>query len=78
MEGEILKVIDWQLLQYPVYDFINLFLAHGCLFESDAILQYDRADVKPVASSAVNLRKYAEFFTDFCIQESQLLKTEPL
>lgn len=38
MEGHILRVIDWQLLQYPVYDFINLFLAHGCLFESDLII----------------------------------------
>jgi len=35
MEGHILKTIDWQLHQYPVYDFINLFLAHGCLFDSD-------------------------------------------
>ena len=39
MEGHILRVIDWQLLQYPVYDFINLFLAHGCLFDSDLIIQ---------------------------------------
>jgi len=68
MEGHILRVIDWQLLQYPVYDFINLFLAHGCLFESDYILQHDKTiEVKPTHSSASNLRKYAEFFTDFCI-----------
>ena len=67
MEGQILRTIDWQLLQYPVYDFINLFLAHGCLFDSDIILQIDRSEVRPTASSAANLRKYAEFFTDFCI-----------
>lgn len=28
--------------------------------------------------SASSLRKYAEFFTDFCIQESQFIRTEPL
>ena len=38
MEAHILRIIDWQLLQYPVYDFINLFLAHGCLFDSDFLL----------------------------------------
>lgn len=67
MEGHILQVIDWRLLQYPVYDFINLFLGHGCLFESDIIIQHDHSEVKPSQSSASNLRKYAEFFTDFCI-----------
>ena len=34
--------------------------------------------MKPTQSSAANLRKYAEFFTDFCIQETQLIRTEPL
>lgn len=38
MEAHMLRVIDWQLLQYPVYDFINLFLAHGCLFDADLVL----------------------------------------
>ena len=38
MEGYLLQVIDWQLLQYPVFEFINLFLGHGCLFEGDVIL----------------------------------------
>ena len=73
-----MRVIDWQLLQYPVYDFVNLFLAHGCLFETDLILQLDSTEVHPTRSSAANLRKYAEFFTDFCIQEPSLIKTEPL
>ena len=77
-ECRIMRVIDWQLLQYPVYDFVNLFLAHGCLFDSDLILQIDSTEVHPTRSSAANLRKYAEFFTDFCIQEPSLIKTEPL
>ena len=78
MEGHVLSTIDWQLMQYPIHDFINLFLAHGCLFDSDLILQLDRPEVKPTKSQAANLRKYAEFFTDFCIQETQLIKSDPL
>ena len=34
--------------------------------------------MRPNIASAANLRKYAEFFTDFCIQESQLMRIEPL
>ena len=34
--------------------------------------------MKPTKSQAANLRKYAEFFTDFCIQETQLIKSDPL
>ena len=49
MEGRLLQVIDWQLLQYPVFEFINLFLANGCLFESDQILQRDGTE--PVSAN---------------------------
>jgi len=78
MEAQILRVIDWQLLQYPVFEFINLFLAHGCLFEADLVLQQQRPDTKAGSTTAHNMRKYAEFFTDFSIQESKLIKCEPL
>ena len=50
MEAHVLRTIDWQLMQYPIHDYINLFLAHGCLFESDLILQLDHPDVKPTKS----------------------------
>ena len=71
MEGYVLKVIDWQLLQYPVFEFINLFLSHGCLFEGDMILQKEGTESVPISHSATfNVRRYAEFFTDFTIQES--------
>lgn len=71
MEGYLLQVIDWQLFQYPVFEFINLFLAHGCIFESDMILQKEGMESVPVSrSSTFNVRRYAEFFTDFSIQES--------
>jgi Cyclin, C-terminal domain len=29
---------------------------------------------KPSSDQAFNMRKYAEFFTDFCIQENDLIK----
>ena len=68
MEGHVLRVIDWQLLQYPVFEFINLFLAHGCLFEGDVILQKEGYESIPVSKSAsFNVRRYGEFFTDFSI-----------
>lgn len=79
MEQHILETIDWQLHQYTTYDFVNLFLAHGCLFKSDQILTFEKgAEVKPTVSTASSLRRYAEFFTDFCVQEAALVRTEPL
>ena len=47
MEGHILRVINWQLLQYTIYDFVNLFVGHGCLFENDYILQPDSMETRP-------------------------------
>jgi len=38
MEGHFLSVISWELLQYTVFDFLNLFLAQGCFFISDKII----------------------------------------
>ena len=34
-EGEILLVLDWDLLLYPIVDYVNLFLNQGCLFTTD-------------------------------------------
>jgi hypothetical protein len=67
MEGHFLSVISWELLQYTVLDFLNLFLAQGCFFHSDKILGRSDKGTKPSIEQAVNMRKYAEFFTDFCI-----------
>lgn len=75
MEGHFLSVINWELLQYTVLDYLNLFLAQGCFFGSDRVLTRD-TDTKIQPEQAVNMRKYAEFFTDFCIQERDLL-SEP-
>jgi hypothetical protein len=70
MEARLLSVINWELLQYPVFEFINFFLAQGCLFPNDQILQ--RVGLNPewipaTIEHAGNIRKYAEFFTDFCV-----------
>jgi hypothetical protein len=37
-EGEILKVLEWDLVRYAVIDFINIFINQGCLFSNDEIL----------------------------------------
>jgi hypothetical protein len=38
MEGHLLDVIDWDLTQYPIFEFLNVLLAHGCLLETDEVL----------------------------------------
>lgn len=69
MEGHFLHVINWELLQYTVLDFLNLFLAQGCFFPSDRILGKSSSveNQRVTQDQATNMRKYAEFFTDFCI-----------
>lgn len=71
-ERHLLSVISWELLQYPVFDFLNFFLAQGCFFQSDRFISKSfnfgqRQNVGIAPEQAVNMRKYAEFFTDFCI-----------
>lgn len=81
MEARLLNVINWELLQYPVFEFINFFLAQGCLFPSDQIMQrvgIHPETVQPTPEHASNVRKYAEFFTDFCVQESELVCCDAL
>jgi hypothetical protein len=38
MEGHLLDVCDWDLTQYPIFEFLNVLLAHGCLLQSDEVL----------------------------------------
>lgn len=67
MEAHFLKVINWELFQYTVYDFIHLFLLHGVIFKSDRILGAQQSgDQRASINTATNIRKYAEFFADFC------------
>ena len=80
MEASLLQTIDWQLLQYPVFDFINTFIEHGCVFESDRILQSPQSDGdgRINQTHCVTLKRYSDFFTDFCIQEVALIRVDPL
>lgn len=75
MEGYFLSVIDWELMQYTVYDFLNFFLAQGCFFPSDKILlnspgsngQGGERSQRVTRDLIVSVRKFAEFFTDFSV-----------
>ena len=78
MEGQVLAKLDWNLMIYPVYDYVRIFISQGCLFENEDILQggidqqlaKDGEDPKgrkkPTSQLASHFRKYAEFFADFC------------
>lgn len=76
MEAKLLNTINWELMQYPVFEFLNFFLAQGCLFSTDRILSRDGSTTGVTVEHAANFRKYAEFFSDFCIQEGELLKVD--
>jgi len=39
MEGRVLDIIDWQLMVFPIYDYVKLFISQGCLFENEDILK---------------------------------------
>lgn len=86
-EGEILATIGWDLLRYTVLDYVHIFINQGCLFETDSIAastsSVNMNGKTPLGLSSSNrsitvqnseyLRRYAEFFTDFCIQEESFL-----
>lgn len=72
MEGYFLSIISWELLQYTVLDFLHLFLAQGCFFPSDRIILLQTTQ-RVTKDKALELKKHAEFFTDFVIQEQDLI-----
>ena len=37
-EGKVLEIIDWQLMVFPLFDYVKLFISQGCLFENEKIL----------------------------------------
>jgi len=39
MEGKVLETIDWNLMVFPIYDYVKLFISQGCLFENEQILK---------------------------------------
>lgn len=39
MEGKVLDKMDWNLMVFPIFDYVKLFISQGCLFENEEILQ---------------------------------------
>lgn len=39
MEGHVLDIIDWNLMVYPIYDYVKLFISQGCLFVDEDVYQ---------------------------------------
>ena len=39
MEGKFLDTINWNLMVFPIYDYVRLFVSQGCLFEHEDILR---------------------------------------
>jgi hypothetical protein len=89
-EGQIMKKINWDLLQYTVQDYVQIYLNQGCLFESDEVLrtvnvqgqtqskEFKSPECQGVSNTHVDhMRRYAEFFTDFCLQEDCFLFVNP-
>jgi len=74
-EAEILACIGWDLLRYTVLDFVHVFINQGCLFETDML---SKAGQRVTPQNSEYLRRYAEFFTDFCIQEESFLYVNQL
>lgn len=77
-EKYFLETIDWQLMQYTYYDYVNLYLNQGCLYETDIELgSHSYLDKRVSEQMTENLRTYADFFSDFCSQESDLVGKQP-
>jgi len=86
MEGAVLATLDWNLMVYPVFDYIRIFIAQGCLFENEDILngginqkqgEDPRGRQKPTSQLASHFRKYAEFFADFCQYQECFITVDP-
>lgn len=73
-EQHFLNVIQWELLQYTVLDYLTFFLAQGCFFQADRIISSSGNTRRVTADGVVNMRRYAEFFTDFAVQDSDLIR----
>ena len=69
MEGIFLDTIDWNLMVFPIYDYVRLFVSQGCLFEHEDILRPTGDDVlddsdlrdKPTIQLAEHLRNMQSF-----------------
>jgi len=83
MEGKVLETIDWDLMAYPIYDYVKMFISQGCLFENEEILrnassqeEQKERDRRPTPELAAHFKKYAEFFADFCLYQESLMTVD--
>lgn len=81
-EASVLDTLDWELMVFPVYEYVRLFISQGCLFEHEDILSCDNDHSlkevnKPTERLAEHFRKYAEFFADFCQYQEALITVDP-
>ena len=85
MEGQVLDTVDWNLMIYPIYDYVKLFVSQGCLFENEEILRPTTDEImddsqirdKPTVQLAEHFKKYAEFFADFCLYQECFMTVDP-
>jgi hypothetical protein len=85
MEGVVLERIDWNLLVYTIYDYVKLFISQGCLFDNEEILKPNSDDIlddstikeRPTTRLAEHFKKYAEFFSDFCMYQECFMTNDP-
>lgn len=82
MEGKVLDVINWELMAYPIYDYVKMFISQGCLFKNEDIIKNattaegSRERDKPTPELAAHFKKYAEFFADFCLYQESLMTVD--
>ena len=75
MEARVLKTIDWQLMLFPMYDYLDVFVNQGCLFTTDRILR--SSTTHPSSIHAENFRERSKFFAKFCLSRSRFMRKDP-
>lgn len=82
-EGVVLDTIDWQLMNFPLYDYVRLFISQGCLFEHERLLPQmgnpppkDFKD-RPTPETAEVFKRNALLFADLCLYQQCFMRTDP-
>jgi hypothetical protein len=71
----VLHTIEWQLMHFPAYEYLQVFLVQGCLFLGEKILKVDQS--RPNKEILQLFNKYAEFFADYSNYQSCFIKEDP-
>lgn len=75
-ESEVLQAVGWEIFQYTILDLVRFIRQQGAVFTSDTMAAGYGTSVQEV--QATHVKNYAEFFIDYCLQQSELLYTDPL